>query len=106
MASYFQTIFSKKCRIFTKEQETNHNNQIDHDTYFEKVKGGPSDLNLSRERTITEIQNDYKEQVERQSQLMKKKAERAFQTVDCIRRPCVVDGYCLSGFSVVTDLFP
>lgn len=35
------------------------------------MKGGPSGLNFSRERTITEIQNDYKEQVERQNQLKK-----------------------------------
>ncbi|AIX05788.1 MULTISPECIES: cell division protein DivIC [Bacillus] len=30
-------------------------------------------MNFSRERTITEIQNDYKEQVERQNQLKKRR---------------------------------
>lgn len=40
---------------------------------------GPSGLNLSRERTITEIQNDYKEQVERQSQLMKRRRKGLFR---------------------------
>lgn len=36
-------------------------------------------MNLSRERTITEIQNDYKEQVERQSQLMKRRRKGLFR---------------------------
>ncbi|MCY7948640.1 cell division protein DivIC [Bacillus atrophaeus] len=36
-------------------------------------------MNLSRERTITEIQNDYKEQVERQSQQKKRRRKGLFR---------------------------
>lgn len=43
------------------------------------MKGGPSGLNFSRERTITEIQNDYKEQVERQNQLKKRRRKGLYR---------------------------
>jgi cell division protein DivIC len=43
------------------------------------MKGGPSDLNFSRERTITEIQNDYKEKVERQNQLKKRRRKGLYR---------------------------
>ncbi|MGZ3124062.1 FtsB family cell division protein, partial [Bacillus subtilis] len=36
-------------------------------------------LNFSRERTITEIQNDYKEQVERQNQLKKRRRKGLYR---------------------------
>lgn len=36
-------------------------------------------MNFSRERTITEIQNDYKEQVERQNQLKKRKRKGLYR---------------------------
>jgi len=36
-------------------------------------------LNLSRERTIAEIQNDYKEQVERQNQLKKRRRKGLYR---------------------------
>ncbi|MDO3662533.1 cell division protein DivIC [Bacillus sp. C28GYM-DRY-1] len=36
-------------------------------------------MNFSRERTITEIQNDYKEQVERQNQLKKRRRKGLYR---------------------------
>ncbi|MCY7783527.1 MULTISPECIES: cell division protein DivIC [unclassified Bacillus (in: firmicutes)] len=36
-------------------------------------------MNLSRERTIAEIQNDYKEQVERQNQLKKRRRKGLYR---------------------------
>jgi len=36
-------------------------------------------LNFSRERTITEIQNDYKEKVERQNQLKKRRRKGLYR---------------------------
>lgn len=64
---------------FSKEEETIDNHKNDHHTVFEEMKGGPSGLNFSRERTITEIQNDYKEQVERQNQLKKRRRKGLYR---------------------------
>ncbi|RJS51082.1 cell division protein DIVIC [Bacillus subtilis] len=36
-------------------------------------------MNFSRERTITEIQNDYKEQVERQNQMKKRRRKGLYR---------------------------